>query len=142
MHLKESDFRARRENSFLTLITSLHCEDPMFCSKKLISQQGPFSKNSGAPSYRPWSAGPVKIDSELIASIICQIFYLDISLMLTEALMAIWRVQSIMARFSVAAYVWDVSRALRRFPLPLRSMTERALVSRLYLEEFRREQAP
>lgn len=33
IHLKESDFRARRENSFLTLITSLHCEDLMFCSE-------------------------------------------------------------------------------------------------------------
>lgn len=47
--------------------------------------------------------------NEVTASIICQIFYLDISLMLTGALMAICGVQLIMVHFSVPAYVRDVS---------------------------------
>lgn len=105
IHLKESHFHACYENSFLTLITLLLPLRTKCSLLKLISQQGLLSKNSDVPSYHLWSMGL----RENLLWINCKYhlpnFYLDISLMLTWAFMAICRVQLIMAHISVPTYV-------------------------------------
>ena len=74
IHLKGSNFHAWYENSFLTLITSPLCKDQMFSAEINFPTGGRLSKEVRCTFLSNGHWVRVKIYSELIASIICQIF--------------------------------------------------------------------
>lgn len=150
IRLKESVFHARHEKSLLTLNTSLHCEDPMFCGEINYSTGTLFKEFR---SNRRWSVDLVKIDW-IIASIIRQIFlfgYLaNVDRSFNGHLLSATHYGAFLRPYTcegcLARFIAFSATALKRDWVP-RLMhtltaffpTEWAFVSRLYLEEFRRE---
>lgn len=149
-YVKESDFRARRENAFLTLITLL--QDPMSCWEMNFPTGTLFKEFRCTVLW--WSVGPVKIDWNNCEYRLTDFLFgylpnVDRSLnghlpSATHhgAFLRPYICAEFLTRFmafSVAALKHDWVPKLMH-TLTAFSPTEWAFVSRLYLEEFGREQ--